>query len=343
MLNLPTIKKIDSSLKSDIQHKIDHKTKPPGSLGKIESLARQLSLIQQDLNPVAHSCELLLFAGDHGIAESGVSAFPPEVTQQMVLNFLAGGAAANVFANQNQVSLKIIDTGVKGQPIESEQLISLRIAAGTENFLHQAAMSSEQLEQALTNGIALANDSKSDFLAFGEMGIGNTSSAAMLVHKVTGYSLSQLVGRGTGLDDIGLANKLSILEDAATRTDVQLAPLHCLKEYAGFEIATMCGAMLGGAASGKCLLIDGYIATSALLLAAKINPEILDYSVFCHASAEPGHQLMLAELKANALLDMDLRLGEGTGALLAWPLIQSACSMMKHMASFEDAGVSEKT
>ena len=343
MLNLPNIAPLDQDLDAEIREKIDAKTKPLGSLGKLEAVARQIALIQNTRSPRASGCELLLFAGDHGIAESGVSAFPAEVTRQMVLNFAGGGAAANVFANQHGIPIKIIDTGVLGDPVEFDQVISRRLGGGTNNFLHDRAMKREVMEDALSNGIALIKEIESAFVAFGEMGIANTSSAAMLVHKLSDYSLSELVGRGTGLDDAGLAQKLTILEKAANRTNRHLSPLDALEQYGGFEIATMCGAMLGAAAEGKTLLVDGYIATSALLTASHIQSNVLDYCVFCHNSAESGHALMLESLNATALVDLNLRLGEGTGALLAWPLIQSACYMINQMASFADAGVSDKT
>jgi len=283
----------------------------------------------------------LLFAADHGVAQAGVSAFPAEVTRQMVLNFLQGGAAANVFARTNDIDLIVVDAGVAGEPIVDEHLISRRIAGGTSNFIEMPAMSAVQLEQALTNGVALGMQTTGDALAFGEMGIGNTSSAALLAHKLTGEPLAKFVGRGTGLDDSGLQNKHHLLQMASQRTTGKLSAKQVLQEYGGFEIATMVGAMLGGAATSRLIVVDGYIATAAALVAVQIQPNVRDYCVFAHESAETGHRVMLDALQANGLLDLKLRLGEGTGALLAWPLIRCAAAMMTEMASFATAEVND--
>jgi nicotinate-nucleotide--dimethylbenzimidazole phosphoribosyltransferase len=327
---------------ASIQQHIDNKTKPQGALGAIESIGAQVARVQGSLAPVMQHCTLLLFAADHGVAQAGVSAFPAAVTRQMVLNFLQGGAAANVFARTNDVALIVVDAGVAGEPIVDEGLVSCRIAAGTDNFIEAPAMSRSQLEQAMANGLVLAAETAGDALAFGEMGIGNTSSAALLAHKLLGEPLASIIGRGTGLDDKGLQNKQRLLQQAAERTDARLSAEEALQQYGGFEIVTMVGAMLGAAASGRIIIVDGYIATAAVLAATRLRPEVLDYCIFAHESAETGHGIMLSALQAQGLLALNLRLGEGTGALLAWPLIQCAAAMMRDMASFMAAAVSDK-
>ncbi|MFT7044069.1 MAG: nicotinate-nucleotide--dimethylbenzimidazole phosphoribosyltransferase, partial [Candidatus Azotimanducaceae bacterium] len=243
-LSLPTIARVSHLLDERIKHHIDTKTKPLGALGVIETVGAQVARLQASLQPVMQHCTLLLFAADHGVAQAGVSAFPAEVTRQMVLNFLQGGAAANVFARTNGIDLIVVDAGVAGEPIVDEHLISRRIAGGTSNFIEMPAMSEAQLEQALTNGVALGMQTAGDALAFGEMGIGNTSSAALLAHKLTGEPLEKIVGRGTGLDDNGLENKHRLLQVASRRTTSRLSAQQALQEYGGFEIATMVGAML---------------------------------------------------------------------------------------------------
>lgn len=330
-----------TDFETQIQHIIDTKTKPLGSLGRIETLAAQIARVQRSLAPVMEDCTLTIVAADHGIAHAGVSAFPQVVTGQMVLNFLAGGAAANVFARTNGVALQVVDAGVAGDPIQHEGLISRRIAPGTANFLHQPAMTAAQAERALANGAAIARAAPGQALAFGEMGIANTSTAAVLSHKLTGLPLADLVGRGTGIDDAALAAKLDILTKAAARTGA-LSPHQAMAEYGGFEINTIAGAMIETAASGRIVLVDGFIATSAALLAQCLDPSARAAMVFGHVSHEQGHRALLTHLQGQPLLSLDMRLGEGTGALLAWPLLRAAAAMMRDMASFEAAGVSNK-
>ncbi|MBE2259129.1 MAG: nicotinate-nucleotide--dimethylbenzimidazole phosphoribosyltransferase [Rhodobacteraceae bacterium] len=328
-----------------LQARIDGKTKPPGSLGRLERLALQIGQVQQSLTPSLDHPQLLVFAGDHGAAGAGVSAYPPEVTWQMVENFLAGGAAINVFARQNGLSLQIIDAGVAHDFGVRPGLVDAKIAAGTHNYLEQPAMSASERDTALARGAAIARglaDQGCRVLAFGEMGIGNSAAAALLTHHLTGTPLADCVGRGTGLDDAGLARKQRLLAQATRRA--ALAPeadaLTVLAEFGGFEIAMIAGAMLAAAERRVLLLVDGFIVTSALLVAAAIAPNIGDYCVFCHRSAEPGHLAQLHALHAEPLLDLGLRLGEGTGAALAWPLVRAAAAFLNEMASFASAGVS---
>ena len=331
---------VSRELDGQIRRAIDSKTKPLGALGTIETLAARIARIQGTLTPSLRLCRLVLFAADHGVAVEGVSAYPQEVTRQMILNFLAGGAAANVFARQVGVDLSVVDAGVAGEPMDVPGLVPRRIAAGTANFAAGPAMSPEQCDAALRNGLLLGEDISADAAAFGEMGIANTSSASVIAHKLTGADLDALVGPGTGLDAQGLARKTAVLARAAARTAPRLAPGDALREYGGFEIVMMAGAMIGAARTGSVVLVDGFIASVAALAAAGLAPGLSDYLVFAHRSAEPGHRVVLDALGARPLLELDMRLGEGTGALLAWPLLRCAAATLSEMASFESAGVS---
>lgn len=323
-----------------LRAKIDGKTKPLGALGRIEALAAQVARAQQNLAPRMESCRLILFAADHGIAAEGVSAYPAEVTRQMVLNFLAGGAAANVFARQAGMPVAVVDCGVAGAPLEAPGLIARRIAPGTANARHGPAMTAAERDAALALGRELAREGDFDALCLGEMGIGNTSAAALLAAKITGEPVAGFVGRGTGMDAAGLARKQAVLEAAAARTAPRLTPAEALAEYGGFEIAAMAGAMLGAAEARRLVLVDGFIAGAAALVALGLDPAIRANLVFAHRSAEQGHAALLAALGAEPLLDLGLRLGEGSGALLAWPLLRAAAAMLNEMASFESAAVS---
>ncbi len=340
---------LDNSLKADLTHKINQKTKPLGALGKLEALALQIGQIQHTLTPQLNQPTLLVFAGDHGIAQSNVSPYPQSVTAQMVLNFLQGTAAINVFAKQNHMKLRVIDAGVNhvfdAKNVLTNALIDAKIDFGTRNFLSQPAMSLNQCEQALTFGATLAKketDAGCNIIGFGEMGIGNTSSASCLMSVLCGIPIEQCVGHGTGLDDAGLAHKTFILKQAIAHHALNgVDAIEALATFGGFEIAMMAGAMLGAAEQKAVLLIDGFIASAALLVAYKMQPHILDYCVFAHCSNEQAHRQLLAYLNATTLLDLDLRLGEGTGATLAYPLVQAAVNFLNDMASFESAGVSQ--
>ncbi len=332
-----------AEFKSHLFAKINGKTKPVGSLGKIEKLAKQIAISQHTLSPVMNACRLTIFAGDHGMANAGVSAFPQIVTQQMVLNFLSGGAAANVFARSNNVKIQVVDAGVAGDPINHPHLISHRIASGTKNAITESAMTKEQAQRAIVFGKNIGNNENFQAECFGEMGIGNTSSATLIAHKILGLSLDTLTGRGTGLDDAGLARKRDLLKQAANRTTEHLSPMVALQEYGGFEIAMMVGAMIGAAESEKIVIVDGFIATSAALIAQQISPAIKQNLVFAHVSEEQGHIALLDAIGAKPLLNLEMRLGEGTGALLAWPLVKAAAAMLNEMASFESASVSNIT
>ncbi|MDR2875065.1 MAG: nicotinate-nucleotide--dimethylbenzimidazole phosphoribosyltransferase [Methylobacillus sp.] len=333
----------DPTLAAQLQRKIDGKTKPPGALGRLERLALQVGLIQQTLEPALRQPVMLVFAGDHGVTTAGVSPFPQEVTRQMVLNFLAGGAGINVFARQSGMAVRVIDAGVNADFGVLENLIAAKIAHGTRNFLEESAMTREQCEAAIAKGADIARREiarGSNVLGFGEMGIGNTSSAAILTSKLCGVPLEQCVGRGAGLSDAGLEKKRALLAAAIARHPDVHAPLDVLATFGGFEIAMMAGAMLAAAERRAVLLIDGFITTSALLVAACLYPAIKDYCIFAHESGEPGHAKQLAWLGASPLLSLEMRLGEGTGAALVYPLAQAAVNFLNEMASFESAGVS---
>jgi len=341
-----SINPLPDDIKSQLQSKVDGKTKPLGALGRLERLALQVGQIQGTLSPKLVKPVMLVFAGDHGVATAGVSPFPQEVTRQMVLNFLGGGAAINVFARQSGMAVRVVDAGVNCDFGDVKGLINAKIGLGTRNFLEDAAMTREACEAAISCGAALAAQEiaqGSNVLGFGEMGIGNTSSAAIITSKLCGLPLAQCVGRGTGLDDDGLQKKQTLLAEAVARHGTAIDPLDVLASFGGFEIAMMTGAMLGAAQRGALLLIDGYIATSALLVAASLQPAIKDYCVFAHESGEPGHARQLAWLGVEPLLSLDMRLGEGTGAALAYPLVQAAVNFLNEMASFESAGVSGRS
>lgn len=331
---------LEENFEAALQARIDGKTKPIGALGRIEALAAQIARVQGTLTPRMEACRLIIFAADHGIAAEGVSAYPQAVTRQMALNFLAGGAAANVFARQFGVEVAVVDCGIAGAPIDDPKLIARRMGAGTANSRHTPAMTRAACEATMAAGEALAREGDFEALCLGEMGIANTSSAALLAHKLTGLSLAALVGRGTGLDDAGLARKLAVLIAAAARTPATLPPAEALAAYGGFEIAAMAGAMLGAARARRIVLVDGFIASAAALAAIRMEPSVQAHLVFAHRSAEQGHAALLEALGAAPLLDLGLRLGEGSGALLAWPILRASAAMLNEMASFTEAAVS---
>jgi nicotinate-nucleotide--dimethylbenzimidazole phosphoribosyltransferase len=332
----------DSALAARLQHKIDQKTKPLGALGLLERLALQIGLIQRSDSLKFDAPQLVVFAADHGIAAEGVSAYPQAVTLQMVGNMLAGGAAISVFARQHGFALQVVDAGVAGDLANHPQLLQRKIAAGTHNSCTGPAMSLAQASQALQAGMAVVRGLPGNVVAFGEMGIANTSAAALLLARLAGLPLDAVVGRGTGLDDAQLAHKQAVLARALARHAEVHEPLAVLAALGGFEIAMVAGAMLQAASQRRVVLVDGFIAGTAALVACALAPAARDYLVFCHRSAERGHHLLLTHLQATPLLDLGMRLGEGTGALLAWPLLQSAALFMAEMASFESAGVSKK-
>lgn len=333
---------LKSTLSAALQTKIDQKTKPRGSLGQLESLALQIGRIQNSLAPSLNKPCMLIFAGDHGIVEAGVSAYPQTVTAQMIANFLAGGAAISVFARQHNLELLIVDAGVNADLNSHPKLIDAKIRKGTQNFLNDPAITSEECSKSLQEGAAQVlrqYESGCNCIGFGEMGIGNSSSAAMLMHRLTGLSLVRCVGRGTGLNDAQLQHKVTVLQRSLNQHKAATKPLDVLATFGGFEIAMMVGAYLKAAELGMLILVDGFIAGTALLVAHKLHPQVLDYCVFSHVSSEQGHQALLHQFNAKPLLNLELRLGEGSGIALAYPLVQSAVAFLNEMATFAEAGV----
>ncbi|NYE64202.1 nicotinate-nucleotide--dimethylbenzimidazole phosphoribosyltransferase [Duganella sp. 1224] len=333
----------NDALAAQLDNAINNKTKPLGSLGVLEALAKQIGLIQNTRNVALIKPTILVFAADHGVVAEGISAYPQDVTWQMVENFLARGAAINVFATQNNCELRVIDAGVNHDFGPRDGLTDRKLAHGTRNFAHEPAMSHDLCQTALAAGAALAAGLEGNVLGFGEMGIGNTTAAAALMHKLTGIPVAQCVGAGTGLSAEGILHKQRVIEAAVARHAQASAPADVLATFGGLEIAMMAGAMLKAAELRKVLLIDGFIVTSALLVAARMQPAILDYCVFAHCSDENGHKQMLDALCAKPLLNLGLRLGEGTGCALALPLLHAAVNFLNQMATFESAQVSEKS
>ena len=338
---------LGNALDAALQRKIDNKIKPLGSLGLLEKVAMRVGRIQNTLAPKFTTPTMLIFAADHGAARAGLSAYPQDVTWQMVENYLSGGAGANVLARQNGLAMKVVDAGVAHDFGRRHGLIDAKISpGGTRNYLSEPAMTRAQCMAAIEKGAAIARAAVADgcnVMGAGEMGIGNTASAALLTHAFTGTPLIDCVGRGTGLNDAGLARKRELLAQAVARARLaaDADAVTVLAEFGGFEIAMMAGAFLGAAERRTTLLIDGFIATSALLAASRIAPHIREYCIFCHRSAEPGHLAQMRDLGGEPLLDLGFRLGEGTGAAAAYPLVCSALAFLNEMASFDAAGVSK--
>jgi nicotinate-nucleotide--dimethylbenzimidazole phosphoribosyltransferase len=336
----------DGALSKALQGQLDNKTKPVGSLGRIETLARRLGEILGQPQPRLVQPQLLVFAADHGLARKGVSAYPSDVTWQMVENFLAGGAAVSVLARQHGIDLTVIDCGVAhdfasrpplatGRP----QLLVRKIAHGTADSAEQRAMTQAQCLQAIANGRELVRSLPGNAVLLGEMGIGNTSAAALLLARLSGTDIGACTGAGTGLDAPAIARKSAVLGQVLQRHADAVTPLDALEAFGGFEIASMVGAVLQAALERRVVLVDGFIAGAAVMVAHALAPAVLQRCVFAHRSDERGHARMLQHLQVTPLLDLGLRLGEGSGAALAWPLLMSASLLLCDMASFASAGV----
>lgn len=338
MTNLPALAMLDTALERALRARVDGLAKPLGSLGRLENVAVRLGLIQNTMKPVVARALLLVFAGDHGLTQEGVSACPAAVTTAMVETFLAGRASANAFAAAVQAELRVVDAGMATEVPDRPQLLKRNVRRGTRNAAVEPAMTAAEVESALSDGAALAQGAAVegfDILALGDMGIGNSASAALIMHCLTGISLDQCVGRGAGHDDAGLARKRSILARAVDRAPAK-EPRAVLAEFGGCEIAMMAGAVLGAAAARRIVLVDGFISTAAALAAICIEPQAQHYCFFAHRSAEAGHRLMLESLGAEPLLDLQMRLGEGTGALLAVPLLRAAARLLSDVATLEE-------
>ncbi|MGE5866125.1 MAG: nicotinate-nucleotide--dimethylbenzimidazole phosphoribosyltransferase [Rhizobacter sp.] len=339
---LPTVEPLAATrLAAALRHRMDRKTKPLGSLGRLEALAVQIGCVLGTEQPALQSPQLVVFAADHGLAARGVSAFPSDVTWQMVENFLAGGAAVSVLARQHGLALTVVDAGVNHDFAPRAGLLDRKVARGTADASVGPAMTAAQCDQALRAGASIVRELPGNVVMFGEMGIGNTSSASLLLSRLTGAPLADCVGRGTGLDDAGLARKLDVLGKALSLHDGVTDPLALMACVGGFEIAMMAGAVLQAAAERRVILVDGFITGAAVLWAARVAPAVLERCIWAHSSAEPGHRVMTKYLGVEPLLDLGMRLGEGSGAALAWPLLVSAVQLLREMASFESAGVSD--
>ncbi|MBR7888370.1 nicotinate-nucleotide--dimethylbenzimidazole phosphoribosyltransferase [Marinomonas sp. A79] len=336
---------------SELQQKIDNKTKPLGSLGSLEKLAFQLGHIQQTTSPEVSKPKMIVFAADHGVVAQGISLFPQEVTPQMVMNFLQGGAAVSVFCQQHNVPLRVVDVGVNAELGTHPLLGSRKVAFSSQDFSQQAAMTSEQLAQAIQAGVDEANlaiEEGVNLLMFGEMGIGNTCVSSCMMAALMGVSPEDSAGPGTGLNATGVSHKAKIIEQSLARAErdtglpmAQWSAQTLAEQVGGFEILAMAGAMLQSAQRQTAFVVDGFICTVALLFAQKVAPNVVAYAVFSHQSNEKAHTQLLAHFGAMPILSLGLRLGEGSGAILAYPLIQSACVFLNKMASFDSAGVTE--
>jgi nicotinate-nucleotide--dimethylbenzimidazole phosphoribosyltransferase len=335
MISVPAL---DRSLAAALQAKLDGLAKPPGALGRMEELALQLGLIQKTLSPKIGRALLCVFAGDHGLTAEGVSAYPAAVTVAMVSSFLAERASANAFARATGAEIRVVDAGVAAVLTPHANLLDAKIALGTRNAAREPAMTAAQCAAAIVRGAEIAGQAAAetfDVLLLGEMGIGNTAAAALIMHRLAPAPLALCVGVGTGHDAAGLARKTAALEMAAARSDAS-TPLDVLTEFGGFEIAMMAGAVLGAARAQIPVVVDGFIATAAALAAIRMEPHAAEYCVFAHCSAEAGHRLMLEALGAKPLLDLGLRLGEGTGGLLCVPLLRAAAGILTDIASLDD-------
>ncbi len=339
-----SISPITTDARDQAQHKVDLKTKPLGALGKIEALAVQISALQNDLNPAVDGRRLFVFAGDHGIVEEGVSAFPAKVTVQMVENFLAGGAAINTFCRHYGIELFVVDMGVNGEFDDHPMLLKKKVAPGTRNFAIQDAMTRDDALRAMENGARVFLEknriARCDLVGMGEMGIGNTTSATAIICAASGLSPVRLAGRGTGVDDRGLKRKIEVIDKALALHPVDAEDgLALLAALGGYELGGICGAVLAAASQSCAVVLDGIISTAAGLIAYLICPQVGDYLIAGHQSVEIGQRTALDIMGLAPVVDLDMRLGEGTGAAITMNLADLACRMMREMASFEDAGV----
>ncbi|QXE90287.1 nicotinate-nucleotide--dimethylbenzimidazole phosphoribosyltransferase [Geomonas subterranea] len=340
---LAKIQPVDEALLAKAQAKLDNKTKPLGSLGRLEEVGRRFAAITGDLAPDTAKKVIFTFAGDHGIVEEGVSLFPKEVTPQMVLNFLRGGAGVNVLARHSGAEVRVVDVGVDYDFEPAPGLIIRKVAKGTRNFAKGSAMTREEAVAAIEVGIALADEAKKEGVAMvgtGEMGIGNTSPSSAIIAAIAGCTVREVTHRGTGIGDEALENKVKVIQAGLdlNRPEPQ-DPLDVLTKVGGLEIAGIAGLVLGAAANRMPVVVDGFISTAGALIASEMHPAVRDYIFTAHTSVEIGHQMMLERIGVKPLLDLQLRLGEGTGAALAMGLIEAGVKILKEMATFEEAGV----
>jgi nicotinate-nucleotide--dimethylbenzimidazole phosphoribosyltransferase len=329
------------------QQEMDRKVKPPRSLGRLEEAAIQLAVLQKTLRPRLERVRILIFAADHGVAAEGVSAYPREVTAQMMRTFAAGGAAITVLARALGLEVEVIDVGVDAELPDLPRVVAAKVRRGSRNFLREPALTDEEVEEALEAGRAAvrrAADAGSEGVGLGDMGIGNTTAAAALLSALTGAPPQETVGRGTGVDDRGLAAKRGVVEASLRLHAQRLGDARsALAAVGGLEIAALAGAASEAARRGQAVIVDGFISTVAALAAARLDPAILPALFFAHRSAEAGHRLALSALGGMPLLDLEMRLGEATGSALAFPVLKAAAAVMREMATFSSAGVSERS
>ena len=327
-----------------LREKIDTLTKPKGSLGRLEELAMQIGCIQQTLTPRLSCPYNIVFAGDHGIADEGVSLSPKEVTRQMISNFLGGGAGICFLSRQHGFRLQVVYAGVDADLSAAEGLIDMKIRRGTRNYLYEPAMTQQEMELAVERGASVVRDCHAagcNIISFGEMGIGNTASSSMWMHCLTGIPLEKCVGAGSGLDAAGIRHKYDVLRAAMDRYTGDGSAEDVMRWFGGYEMVMAVGAMWQAAELGMIVLVDGFIMTNCMLAASRIYPEVLHYAVFGHKGDESGHALVLNALGARPLLDLGLRLGEGTGAVCAYPIVDSAVRMIGEMATFAGANITK--
>jgi nicotinate-nucleotide--dimethylbenzimidazole phosphoribosyltransferase len=332
------------TLKEQLQHKIDNKTKPLGSLGLLENIALQIGLVQNTLSPSITKPAHLVFAADHGLADEGISPYPKDVSWQMVMNFCAGGASINVFCRQNEMNLKVFDVGVDYDFPAELPVINAKVARGSRNMRKEPAMTLEECRAAMNVGANAVRAEKSkgcNTVACGEMGIGNTSPSSLLMHRFTGDNIDECTGRGSGLGNKQVERKTRILKEISEKYNPTTAE-ETLATFGGLEIAAMVGAYLEAKRQNMLILIDGFIATAAVITAIEMDSSVKENCIFCHSSDERGHKRMLEFLGVRPLLHLNMRLGEGTGAAVAMPLVRSAVNFLNEMSSMEDAGVSDK-
>ena len=338
------IQEPDKKIVPSLVDKINNLTKPKGSLGRLEELAVQIGTVHQTLSPRLEKPQNIIFAADHGIVKEGVSFSAPEVTAQAIPNFLKGGAGINMFCRQHRFELKIVDCGVNFNFNGLSGLIDRKIRMGTRNYLYEAAMTEEEFDRAIAIGaemVDLVHSEGTNIVSFGEMGIANTSSSSLWMTYLTGISLEQCVGAGSGLDKTGISHKYNILKRSMENYPGDSSVMDILRYFGGYEMVAAVGAMLRAAERRMIIIIDGFIMTNCLLAAQKLYPAVTEYCIFGHQGDEVGHKLVLDYLGVRALLHLDLRLGEGTGAICAFPIIDSAVRMINEMNDFKKAAVTK--
>lgn len=338
------IEKPDTAIAVALQDKINNLTKPKGSLGRLEEIALQIGLIQQTLSPSLNHPVNIIYASDHGIADEGVSKSPKEVTRQVIHNFLNGGAGVCFLARQHGIEIKIVDGGVDFDFPYIPQLIDRKVRKGTRNFLHEAAMTQEEMELAIQYGADIVSDcykEGSNVVSFGEMGIGNTAASSMWMTCLTGISLVECVGAGSGLDNEGVRHKYNVLKTALENYKGDKSTWDIIRYFGGYEMVMAVGGMLRAAELKMVVLIDGFIMTNCILAASRLYPEVLSYCIFGHCGDEAGHQKVLDTLQVNPILNLGLRLGEGSGSVCAYPIVDSAVRMINEMHTFQQAAITK--